>query len=61
MKNRKFKFSQRGMTGTYWRGSSSVSFCDYNNCNGAEAMKISQTKMMFFAIASMFVGYSICL
>lgn len=31
---------QRGMAGTYWRGSSSFSLCDYNNCNGAATVGI---------------------
>ena len=26
---------QRGMAGTYWKGSNAFSMCDYDNCNGA--------------------------
>ena len=30
---------QRGMAGTYWKGSNAFSMCDYDNCNAANGVR----------------------
>lgn len=32
---------QRGMAGTFWRGQSSFSLCDFDNCNSANGINLS--------------------
>eukprot|EP00095_Tigriopus_kingsejongensis_P001295 maker-scaffold1142_size59991-snap-gene-0.15 protein:Tk01295 transcript:maker-scaffold1142_size59991-snap-gene-0.15-mRNA-1 annotation:"beta-3 adrenergic receptor isoform x1" len=43
---------QRGMAGTYWRGQSSFSFCDFDNCNSAMGMKVSILALLASLFAS---------
>jgi hypothetical protein len=48
---------QRGMGGTYWRGMSTFSLCDYDNCNAASTLTRS-TVLYWLPITSVILKWS---
>ena len=43
---------QRGFVGTYWRGRSLFSLCDYDNCNSASGITASFASLAFALFVS---------